>query len=140
MVPASVFHSIIVASQSLHRHTYEEQEGGLNFELRKENNLMKSTAFEGFPTHFHLKPYEGSEVTGVNAFDIGENYIIVEFKDGRIYLYNQLYPGKEHLEKMKNKAVKGDKLGTYINQNVRDNFMADWDKREKKFKVNRKFN
>lgn len=101
---------------------------------------MKSKAFEGFPTNFKLQSYEGAEVSGVNAFEIGENYIIVEFKDKRIYLYNQLFPGKEHLEEMKERALNGDKLGAYINQNVRDNFIADWDKKEEKFKTNRRFN
>jgi hypothetical protein len=80
---------------------------------------MKSSAFEGFPTDFELQPYQGSETTGVNAFAIGENYIIVQFKDGRTYLYNQLFPGKELIEEMKARALKGDKLGIYINQHVR---------------------
>lgn len=101
---------------------------------------MKSTKFEGYSNQFTITPYHGSEITGVKGFGINENYIIVQFKDDRTYLYNEHFPGKEHVFIMKQKALKGERLGSYINQHVRDNYFAYWDKDEEKFKLNKKFN
>jgi hypothetical protein len=90
-----------------------------------------------FPTRFHLQKYYGSENTGVYRFEIWDNYIIVAYKDGRTYLYNDEFPGKVSVEIMQNKARKGDKLGSYINSQIRNNYVAQWDKVSKTFKRNK---
>jgi hypothetical protein len=74
----------------------------------------------------------------VKAFEIGDDYIVIEYKDGRIYLYNDEFPGKEPLRIMKNKAKKGDKLGSYINSEIKNNYAAQWDQDAKMFKPNGK--
>jgi hypothetical protein len=99
---------------------------------------MKKANKRKFPLQFHLQPYYGSENTGVKAFEIGNNYIVVEYKDGRIYLYNDEFPGEEPLQIMKQKAKKGDKLGSYINTEIKNNYAAQWDHDSKIFKPNRK--
>lgn len=57
--------------------------------------------------------------SGVEAFDIGNNYIRVRFNTGRIYLYNYQSAGKGNIEKMKIIATSGIGLCTFINKNVR---------------------
>ena len=69
-----------------------------------------------------MKKYKNSEEGGVSAFEISENDIILEFKDGRKYLYNYLKPGKVHVEKMKILAEADNGLTTYVNQHVRENY------------------
>lgn len=60
--------------------------------------------------------------SGVSAFEIGADFIRVEFeRDGR-YLYDYATTGAEHVENMKTLARTGQGLGTYITQNVRNAF------------------
>ena len=68
--------------------------------------------------------YEGSKKGGVAAYQILDDAIILEFKDGRTYRYNYLRPGKRHVEEMKKLAVGGSGLTTYVNQHVRDNYYS----------------
>ncbi|MEJ7680018.1 MAG: hypothetical protein WKG06_19600 [Segetibacter sp.] len=51
-----------------------------------------------------------------------QNGIILEFKDGRTYLYNYRKPGKRDVENMKILVLSGSGLTTYVNQHVRDNY------------------
>jgi len=62
--------------------------------------------------------------TGVVAFEIGDDYIKVKFKDGSIYLYTTKSTGAAAIYNMKVLAKKGAGLTTYINQNVRERFQA----------------
>jgi hypothetical protein len=98
---------------------------------------MKETKNK-FPGQLHLEPYKGSEKSGVNAFEIGGDYIIVAFKDGRIYLYNHEFPGEEPVEIMKERARDGKGLSSYINRDIRQYYVAQWDKNSKMFKPNKK--
>jgi hypothetical protein len=98
---------------------------------------MKNTKFENFPKHFELKVYEGADKSGVSAFQIGENYIIIKFKDEKIYLYDEQRPGKMHVNEMKNRAVEGKQLSTYINKKIKENYAAIWDNHLRKFKSNK---
>ena len=61
---------------------------------------------------------------GVHAFRIVHEGIIVEFQDGRRYLYNAKRPGGKHVTEMIKLAHKGEGLTTYINQHVRENYAA----------------
>jgi hypothetical protein len=70
-----------------------------------------------------MKKYYGqSRDTGIEAFEIGTDNIILRFKDGREYLYSYVKPGKEHVEEMKKRAKSGNGLNTYVNQNVREKY------------------
>jgi hypothetical protein len=60
--------------------------------------------------------------SGIGAFEIGSDYIIVTFKDGSIYKYSYQSAGRENIEQMKRLARKGSGLNTFINRNVRKLF------------------
>lgn len=60
--------------------------------------------------------------SGIDAFDIGSNYINVLFTGGGVYLYNYHVTGREHVEKMKLLARKGEGLNRYISKFVADNY------------------
>ena len=62
--------------------------------------------------------------SGVSQYEIGADYIDIKFKNNiTIYRYSVLLIPKFHIDKMKNLAIKGRGLGTYINHHpfVRDN-------------------
>lgn len=63
--------------------------------------------------------------SGVSAYDILANGIIVEFKTGRTYLYDDARPGTAHVEQMKQLAQEGKGLNTYISRYVRQNFAQE---------------
>ncbi len=68
-----------------------------------------------------LQPYGNGE-TGVTAFAVRDDFIIVRFKNSArdTYVYDRTKPGPEHLERMKWILRKGSGLTTYINRHVRD--------------------
>jgi len=57
--------------------------------------------------------------SGVTAYAVTLDSIIVEFRDGPVYLYNYCIPGMRKVEAMKQLARKGRGLATYINKYVR---------------------
>lgn len=70
-----------------------------------------------------LIPYKDrSGDSGVRAYKFETNAIIVEFKSGGGYRYDNTAPGRRHVAAMKRLAKSGDGLATYINQNVRDRY------------------
>lgn len=70
-----------------------------------------------------MQRYESKDRhTGVIAFQLGKDYIDVEFRDGRIYRYSFTKPGKPAVTEMKRLATKGKGLTTYINKYVRKNY------------------
>lgn len=60
--------------------------------------------------------------SGVYAFEIGSDYIKVQFSDGAIYLYNYSSTGSYKIEQMKNLARSGNGLNSFINTIVRKNY------------------
>ena len=60
--------------------------------------------------------------SGVTHFEIGSNFIRVQFHDPAIYVYDYHRPGQHHVEHMKMLAVAGRGLSTYISQHVRNNY------------------
>jgi hypothetical protein len=60
--------------------------------------------------------------SGVTAYEIGDDFIRVQFTDGGIYLYTNNSSGAEHITEMKQLAKDGAGLNTYINQHVRKNY------------------
>jgi hypothetical protein len=72
-----------------------------------------------------MQPYKNlSGDSGVVAYQIGPDYIDIEFNDGKRYHYNDKTPGREHVEAMKQRARRGADLATYINQHVRERFAS----------------
>jgi len=63
-----------------------------------------------------------SGISGIKAYELGDDYIIVAFHKESIYLYDYEKPGKQHVEKMKKLAEKGLGLNTYISQEVHGEF------------------
>lgn len=70
-----------------------------------------------------MQPYKNAaENSGVIAYQIGDDFIIVEFQDGSTYLYNYKSTGKAGIEQMKMLAITGEGLTTFINQQVRTHY------------------
>lgn len=65
-----------------------------------------------------------SGISGVDAYDIGDDYIKILFRGGELYLYSYDTPGREHVERMKELAAKGEGLSTYIAQHIKDEYDA----------------
>jgi hypothetical protein len=62
--------------------------------------------------------------SGVIAYEIGEDFIIVEFKDRSQYLYNYAMTGSGNVERMKQFAISGRGLNSYISRTVRKLYAA----------------
>jgi hypothetical protein len=62
--------------------------------------------------------------SNVSAYEISDDSITVRFKDGGTYLYNYKSAGPEMIEKMKNLALVGQGLNTFINRYARDAYSA----------------
>lgn len=58
--------------------------------------------------------------SGVSAFEIGYDYIIVKFSGtARTYRYSNRKAGKNHVETLKQLARRGNGLNSYINKYVK---------------------
>lgn len=57
--------------------------------------------------------------SGVYGYEIGTDYIKVQFKDGSIYTYTYLSAGQDKVEIMKALAEAGDGLNSFINRYAR---------------------
>jgi hypothetical protein len=60
--------------------------------------------------------------SGVTGYEIGTDGISVQFNHNAVYLYTYKSAGKKVIEKMKELAVAGKGLSTYISRTVRENF------------------
>jgi len=52
--------------------------------------------------------------SNINAYDYGEDFIVVEFKDGSKYEYTYDSAGSYMVEQMKGLADRGDGLNSFI--------------------------
>ena len=58
--------------------------------------------------------------SGVHSFEIGDTYIIVKFHGAaRLYRYSYLRAGSLHVEQLKELALNGRGLNSYINRHVK---------------------
>lgn len=57
--------------------------------------------------------------SGVVAYEIGSDFIRVQFADGAIYLYTYASAGSHNIENMKQLARTGQGLNSFINTTVR---------------------
>jgi len=70
-----------------------------------------------------MKTYKNlSGDSAIAAYEIGNSFIKIKFSGGDTYTYNHKIPGKVVVEKMKDLALKGRGLGSYIMDEVKTNF------------------
>jgi len=60
--------------------------------------------------------------SGVTAFEIKADSITIQFRDSSLYLYNNVHPGQQMIDKMKTLALGGQGLDSYIRATVKENF------------------
>lgn len=60
--------------------------------------------------------------SGVSAFEVGNDFIIVHFTKGGMYLYNYSKTGAYHVNNMIRLARTGNGLNGYINLNTKDTY------------------
>jgi len=57
--------------------------------------------------------------SGISGYEIGDDYILVKFKTNKVYKYNHAVTGKQNVDKMKNLAISGRGLNSFISKKVR---------------------
>ncbi len=68
-----------------------------------------------------MKRYKNiSGGSGVQTYEIGDDFIRVTFIDGTPYIYSYKSAGRQHIEEMKDLAERGKGLATYISKHVKD--------------------
>ncbi|MBK6366165.1 MAG: hypothetical protein IPF65_02600 [Polaromonas sp.] len=65
-----------------------------------------------------------SGTSGIAAFEIDTGSIKVQFKDGAVYLYTTQSAGTSTLEQMKQLAISGSGLNSYIMTNAKKSYSA----------------
>jgi hypothetical protein len=70
----------------------------------------------------HYKDLAGG--SGIAGYEIGKNYIRVQFKEGGTYRYTYRSTGSRNVERMKLLATVGVGLTSYINQYVREAYAS----------------
>lgn len=70
----------------------------------------------------HYKNLGGD--SGVVAYEIGDNSIKVQFRDGALYLYNDQSAGHHNIEQMKALAIAGRGLNSFISRVVRKGYAS----------------
>ncbi|HEX9805190.1 MAG TPA: hypothetical protein VGA67_05905 [Candidatus Dojkabacteria bacterium] len=62
--------------------------------------------------------------SGVVAYEIGDDFIKVRFHDGSLYLYNYQSAGSNNIETMKELAIAGKGLNSFINKVVKNRYAS----------------
>jgi hypothetical protein len=75
-----------------------------------------------------FKAYKNDdEKTGVSKYAILKDGIVLIFRNKReYYLYDFTKPGKKDVEEMITRAIKGEKLSTYVSQVIGINYADKW--------------
>ena len=63
--------------------------------------------------------------SGVAGYEIGVDYILVQFHTDMFYRYSYARAGRHHVERMKVLAAAGRGLSTYISRHVHDLYDRD---------------
>jgi len=78
-----------------------------------------------------MQPYKNlGSFSWISAFEAGDDYIKIEYIDGAIHLYNNNSVGSTHLTKMKELAVSGSGLHSYIIHHVKNMYETVSDNEE----------
>ena len=62
--------------------------------------------------------------SNVRAYETGSNYIGVQFQDGSVYRYTYSSTGSDYIERMKQLAVSGQGLNSFVSSYVKKNYAA----------------
>jgi len=62
--------------------------------------------------------------SGVVAYEIGDDFIKVQFNDGSLYLYNFQSAGSDNIEQMKQLAIAGRGLNSFIGRVVKKRYAS----------------
>ena len=62
--------------------------------------------------------------SGIVAYEIGVDSIMVQFSDGSIYLYNYQSTGSESIDHMKKLAIAGEGFHSYIGRVVKKRYAS----------------
>lgn len=74
-----------------------------------------------------MQPYKNlANDSGVVAYENMPGAITVEFQDGWRYLYTNQSAGAANIESMKQLAIRGRGLCTFISQHVRKHYARKW--------------
>jgi hypothetical protein len=66
-----------------------------------------------------MEPYRNiAGNSGVRAYEIGPDFITIEFSDGAMYRYTYASAGEQIVERMKGLAQAGQGLNTFISTTV----------------------
>ncbi len=66
-----------------------------------------------------MEPYRDiAGNSGVRGYEIGPDYITIEFSDGAVYRYTYASVGQENVERMKGFATAGQGLNTFLSTTV----------------------
>ncbi len=60
--------------------------------------------------------------SGVDAYEIGPDFIKVQFSDGSVYMYTYASAGPGNIEQMKQLAINGQGLNSFISTTVRNDY------------------
>lgn len=62
--------------------------------------------------------------SGIRAYEIRKDSIIIQFSDGGTYLYNYSSAGSLNIEKMKTLALRGQGLNSFISITIRKKYAS----------------
>ena len=65
--------------------------------------------------------------SGIAAYELGRDVIVIRFKQGGTYRYDASAPGANHVRRMQKLARAGRGLNEYNNRHVREKFAAKLD-------------
>jgi len=72
-----------------------------------------------------MKPYRNrGGNSGIRSYEIGDDFIIVQFNEGGKYLYNYESTESSNVETMKSLAIRGQGLNSFISTNVREHYAS----------------
>jgi hypothetical protein len=63
-----------------------------------------------------------SRSSGVVAYELGEEFIDVKFVGGEVYRYTARRPGARDVLHMKELALRGEGLSTFISRHIRNRY------------------
>lgn len=67
-----------------------------------------------------MQPYNNSRGgSNIISYEIGNDFIIVQFKDFKKYKYSYQSAGQPYVERMKEFAINGSGLNSFINKYVK---------------------
>ncbi|MGE5072007.1 MAG: hypothetical protein ACM3MF_01150 [Anaerolineae bacterium] len=66
-----------------------------------------------------MEPYRNiAGGSGVRTYEIGQDYIAIEFSDGAVYRYTYASAGQENVEHMKGLATSGQGLDEFLSTSL----------------------